>query len=315
MTFIYQFNRKHNIFLRLYLITAFTLVTTALLPSNVNAATLTVIQITAVKNSVLELCRAGTVNGQSSSSIRIDQGTNGASISLQGLYSDKIDGIVIFSQEEWKGFKPLINSPSEYKKCRDQLIPFLLEKMQPVSLKLEDHIKKENVYNLRFFALYAKVESALSPGTLVTFDLPNSIFGTKLGMEFGWLRNLRKTSKYNTLNGIPEKYSTNDQSKSFINLRVTKYLDFPSVHPYFGVAEGLLKGRSNLKPSYPTLFFGLNSKNFLDLPLNISTEIRTLSLVLESKDVTFNNFGSGKLIRNESYKYGVAIGVSLNYQF
>ncbi len=86
-----------------------------------NAADITTAELAALKSTVIEICRGGTLNGNiSHSTVRSKK-----VISVRNL-TEGVSGLdFAMTFEKWNGIKVLINNPSQYSKCVEKLLGIL----------------------------------------------------------------------------------------------------------------------------------------------------------------------------------------------
>jgi len=114
------------------------LVTIILIFFPFNAYSLTESQIQSVTNGVLEICRAGKLEGHTYA--LEGEGTAGINVlRIKNMFGAGIDGKISLTENEWKGIKPYTSADSsaqsEYNKCVMVTLPILANidsKVKPV---------------------------------------------------------------------------------------------------------------------------------------------------------------------------------------
>jgi len=103
---------------------------------------------------------------------------------------------------------------------------------------------------------------------------------------------------------------------SFVNLKVSKYFE-GRLHPYIGI--GLMNSGSQIfdgREGWEGLLFGgINFRPLLRYPLNISLEVRNMTITLEKEMVEFNNYGDSKILTINTESRGVGVLASVVYLF
>ena len=106
------------------------LITLSLIYST-NAAALDATQLHKLQNAVIEMCRGGTVEGNSSK-INVTASAQGKIIVIKNLMEGKGDAKVAVTNEQWEGIKALAN-PEGYSKCVESTLSILVPALSVTS--------------------------------------------------------------------------------------------------------------------------------------------------------------------------------------
>ena len=86
-------------------------------------------EMIAINESVIALCRGGTLEGKSSD-ISITGNGEIKTVLLKKVANIGLGGEFKFSEEEWEGIKPLLNDPESYVQCVTSLAPLFVGKYE-----------------------------------------------------------------------------------------------------------------------------------------------------------------------------------------
>ena len=81
-----------------------------------------------VTDSILQICRGGNIVGKSSL-IEVRAEGSAKAVILKKLVEAGLEGEFKFTQAEWQGIEPLLNSSGDYTTCVTTLTPKFLDKI------------------------------------------------------------------------------------------------------------------------------------------------------------------------------------------
>lgn len=96
-----------------------------------NTVALDATQLDQLQNAVIEMCRGGTIGGDSSK-IKVTAAAQGKIIVIKNLMEGKGDAKVAVTNEQWEGIKALAN-PEGYSKCVESTLSILVPALSVTS--------------------------------------------------------------------------------------------------------------------------------------------------------------------------------------
>ena len=119
-----------------------------------NATALDATQLQKLQNAVIEMCRGGTVEGNSSK-IDITASAQGKIIVIKNLMEGGGDATAAITNEQWEGIKALAN-PEGYSKCVENTLKILVPALSvtsnqnspKISIHAETHEKNSPVIGI-----------------------------------------------------------------------------------------------------------------------------------------------------------------------
>ena len=145
-----------------------------------DVAALTAVQSEAVKDTTIELCRGGTIEGEAKEYI-MEAGAEIRTLIFKRLMDMGIEGKIKLSGETWNGIEALTIDGKDYHKCVEFVVPLLT-----------DRLNQENLENLQSVLLAPDMNKA-------TLALQSALYSKDPLMQRRALRHLLE--KRSTLSG------------------------------------------------------------------------------------------------------------------